>query len=223
MIPIRDNIQSTNKPKMVRLIIAINVLVFLFQYLVFYNQANGIVNNFAFTPSVFNESLRNNSISINCLCSLITCLFLHGGLFHLISNMWALWIFGDNVEDKMGHSRFLLFYLLCGVIANLTHYIFNMTSTVPIIGASGAIAGVMGAYFIMYPKSHVVTLIPWFPPLFINIPSAIYLLIWFLTQIYSGTQHLADAGSASGVAWWAHVGGFIGGAILHRLFLKQRK
>lgn len=215
MIPIRDSIRSTNKPVMTRLIIFINILVFIFQYFIISNQANEFVYVFGFFPVRLSEPFF--------LYSLITSVFMHGSLTHLISNMWVLWIFGDNVEDKMGRSRFLFFYLLCGIIANLTHFAFNMSSTIPVVGASGAIAGVMGAYFIMYKKAQIVTVIPWFPPLFINIPAVVYLFIWFFTQVVSGTQEaLSNGGSVSGIAWWAHIGGFIGGAILYRLFLNKR-
>ena len=220
MIPIRDTIRSTHKPIVVWLIIAINVFVFLIQYIVSNNLANGLVYEFGFVPSEFNELIWNHPISIFFFYPIVTSTFLHGGSFHLISNMWALWIFGDNVEDAMGHSRFAIFYILCGVIANLAHLASNMTSSIPVIGASGAIAGVMGAYFILYSHSRIMTLILWFPPIFFKIPAPIYLLIWFFTQIYSGTIYvLTDGGSASGIAWWAHIGGFIGGAILHKLFV----
>lgn len=224
MIPIRDTIPSRHKPLMIRYIITANIFVFLLQFIIPDNQLSGLVCYFGFIPREFNELLQNQPVSIFNYYPLITGVFLHGGLFHLISNMWALWIFGDNVEDLMGHSRFLVFYLLCGIIANFAHFIFNATSPVPAIGASGAIAGVMGAYLIMFPYSRIVTLIPlFFIPFFIDIPAIIYLLVWFLTQIYSGAVYtLFDGRLAGGIAWWAHIGGFIGGAVLHKFFLKRR-
>lgn len=224
MIPIRDTIPRRHKPLMVRYIIIANIFVFLLQFIIHDNQLSGLVYYFGFIPREFNELLQNQPVSIIGYYPLITGLFLHSGLLHLISNMWALWIFGDNVEDSMGHSRFLVFYILCGIIANFSHYLFNTTSPIPAIGASGAIAGVMGAYMIMFPYSRIVTLIPlFFIPFFINIPAIVYLLIWFITQLYSGAAYaLIDGRLAGGIAWWAHVGGFLGGAVLHKLFLKRR-
>lgn len=224
MIPIRDTIPSRRKPLMTRNIVIANILVFILQLIVPDNQISGLIYYFGFIPREFNDLLQNQPMAIVSYYPLITGIFLHGGLFHLISNMWALWIFGDNVEDLMGHSRFLIFYLICGVIANFTHFIFNASSPIPAIGASGAIAGIMGAYLIMFPYSRIVTLIPlFFIPFFIDIPAILYLLVWFLTQIYSGAVHtLIDGRLAGAIAWWAHVGGFIGGAVLHRLFFKKR-
>ena len=224
MIPLRDTIPSMRKPLMIKYIIAANAIVFLLRFVIPDNQLSGLVYYFGFIPREFNNLLRNQPISIIGYYPLITGMFLHGGLFHLLSNMWALWIFGDNVEDLMGHSRFLAFYLLCGVIANLSHYLFNANSPVPAIGASGAIAGVMGAYLVMFPYSRIVTLIPLlFIPFFVNIPAVVYLLIWFVIQLYSGAVYaLVDGRMAGGIAWWAHVGGFAGGMLLYKTFIKQR-
>ena len=142
-------------------------------------------------------------------------MFLHGGWMHLVANMWTLWIFGDNVEDVMGPLRFLLFYVLCGLCALLMHVATNPESTVPVVGASGAIAGVMGAYFFLYPHARVLILVPLFIiSFFFEIPAVFYLLLWFVTQVFSG---LADGGGA-GVAWWAHIGGFVAGMLLLRFF-----
>lgn len=224
MIPLKDTIPGRYKPLMTWYIIAANILIFLIQFVIKSYDSSTFIYQFGFIPGRFYDLVRNQPVLIITYYPLITGLFLHGGFFHILSNMWALWIFGDNVEDEMGHSRFLIFYLLCGILANLSHYIFSPLSTVPAIGASGAIAGVMGAYIVLFPYSRIITLIPLlFIPLFIPIPALVYLLIWFLTQLYSGAVYsFVDGRLAGGIAWWAHVGGFVGGAILHRLFLRQR-
>jgi len=151
-------------------------------------------------------------------------MFLHGGAFHLFSNMLALWIFGDNVEDRMGHVRYLLFYLLCGIAAALTHVYLNPTSPIPTVGASGAISGVLAAYFILFPNASVYTLIPlfFFWIEVVRIPAVIYLGFWFLSQLFNGVFALSvDTLQASGgVAWWAHVGGFVAGLVLVWFFRK---
>lgn len=152
-------------------------------------------------------------------------MFLHGGWFHLISNMWVLFIFGDNVEDRMGHGRFLLFYLLSGLAAGLMQALAAPGSHLPTVGASGAIAGVLGAYLLFFPGARVLTLIPFFFFFsFVEIPALFYLGFWFIAQLYSGLFALAlPAGmSAGGVAWWAHIGGFLFGLLLARRFERPR-
>jgi hypothetical protein len=144
-------------------------------------------------------------------------MFLHGGFLHILGNMWSLHIFGDNVEDRMGSTRFLLFYLLCGWASGAAHLWSNWTSTVPTIGASGAIAGVMGAYLILFPKARIITLIPiFFIPYFIEIPAVVFLGIWFLFQFFYASLPGPEGGG--GIAWWAHIGGFVFGMIAVKLF-----
>jgi membrane associated rhomboid family serine protease len=152
-----------------------------------------------------------------------TSMFLHGGWLHLIGNMWYLWIFGDNVEDRLGHFTFLIFYLLCGLGAGVVHTVLNYYSLVPSIGASGAIAGVLGAYVVSYPFARVLTLVPIFIFIqVIEIPALIVLGFWFVMQFLSGTASLASANAeAGGVAWWAHVGGFVIGMILVKMFPRK--
>jgi membrane associated rhomboid family serine protease len=151
-------------------------------------------------------------------------MFLHGGWLHLIGNMWVLYLFGDNVEDRMGPARYLAFYLLCGLAASLTHYAINPGSTVPTLGASGAISGVLGAYLLLFPTARVITLVPVFIiPFFFEIPAVVYLGFWFVMQLFSGTLSLAGAEPPEGVAWWAHVGGFVTGMALLPVFKKSRK
>jgi membrane associated rhomboid family serine protease len=142
---------------------------------------------------------------------------------HIVGNMWTLWIFGDNVEDRMGPVRFLFFYLLCGLAAGLVHWFTNPNSTIPTVGASSAIAGVMGAYFFMFPYSRVVVLLPiLFFPLFFELPAATYLGFWALSQVFTGSLMLASPQDVGGVAWWAHAGGFAAGIVLHFFFVKRR-
>ena len=151
----------------------------------------------------------------------LTCIFLHGGLLHFLGNMWFLWIFGDNVEDRLGHVGFAVFYLACGVLASLAHLATGPDSPVPTIGASGAIAGVMGAYFYLYPKAKVLALIPLgFILTTFVVPATLFLGLWFLLQLLRGS---ASAGSGGGVAWWAHVGGFVAGLIVAAVLGRKQK
>jgi membrane associated rhomboid family serine protease len=146
----------------------------------------------------------------------LTFMFLHGGFLHLLGNMWSLYIFGDNVEDRLGHFRYLVFYVLCGLASGVSHLVLNWHSNIPTIGASGAIAGVMGAYFILYPRAKILALVPIFFFLhFMEVPAFLFLGIWFLFQFLSAAGASAQAG---GIAWWAHIGGFIFGIIFLKLF-----
>ena len=145
----------------------------------------------------------------------ISSMFLHGGFIHLIGNMWFLWIFGDNIEDKLGHFKYLGFYILCGIIASSVHVFFNSQSKVPCIGASGAIAAVLGAYMITFPRARVVTIVPLF--IFIQIielPAIVVLGFWFVIQFFNGAISITSSASGAGVAWWAHIGGFAAGIII---------
>ncbi len=151
----------------------------------------------------------------------LTGIFLHGGWIHILGNMWTLWIFGDNVEDKMGPWRFLVFYLLSGIAASIIHIISNPLSTAPIIGASGAIAGVMGAYYTLFPRAKILIMVPVFIfPFFFEIPAVFYLAFWFLGQVFSGTLSLVAPLFSGGIAWWAHIGGFAFGMIINRIFVR---
>ncbi len=149
-------------------------------------------------------------------------MFLHGGLLHLGGNLLYLYIFGDNVEDAFGHAKYLGFYLLCGVTASLTHLLVDINSTIPAIGASGAISGVLGAYFILYPKARVVTLVFYFLITFVRIPAVFFLGFWFILQLFSGSVTLTY-GVASGVAYWAHIGGFVAGVLVALVVRVVRK
>ncbi|MDI6600787.1 MAG: rhomboid family intramembrane serine protease [Thermoanaerobacteraceae bacterium] len=222
MLPLRDEIRSRRWPFVTVLLILINTVVFLYSILSPEVQFNEFVYRYGMIPAYYSKLLRGGGpIVLNDFYPFITSMFLHGGLFHLISNMWVLWLFGDNVEDRMGHFKFLLFYILSGIIAGIIHFVFNPLSPYPTVGASGAIAGVMGAYFILYPRARILTAVPsiFIIPIIVHIPAVVYLLFWFFSQLYSGTiQTLAGGGAVSGVAWWAHVGGFLFGAVFHGYF-----
>jgi membrane associated rhomboid family serine protease len=150
----------------------------------------------------------------------LTHQFLHAGWLHIFANMWALWIFGDNVEDRMGPVRFTIFYLTCGAIAGLTQLLINPDSTLPSVGASGAIAGIFGAYVLFFPTARLVVMFPiLFFPFFFEVPAVFYMAIWFSTQLFGGTLAVIGPGQVGGIAWWAHIGGFIGGMLLCWLFV----
>jgi len=212
LIPLRDSQPSLNKPVVTGCLIAINVFVFLFEVSLDAYSRDLFVHVYGMVPARFEWS------------SLITSMFLHGGWMHLIGNMWFLWIFGDNIEDILGRWRYLLFYLACGAAAGLTHYAFNADSRIPTVGASGAIAGVMGAYLRRFPHSRIVTLLPLF--IFfttIELPAYWLLMYWFVLQLFSGVGDLSRAGvREGGVAWWAHAGGFVLGALLVGVMEQKR-
>lgn len=213
MLPLRDNIPARSIPLVTWALIAANALVFLFELMLPRMELRTLIMTYGMVPARLS---LEHPLSLQ---TLVSNMFLHSGWIHFLSNMWVLFIFGDNVEDRMGGRRYLLFYLLSGIAANLLQAFLSPGSQLPSIGASGAIAGVLGAYFLLYPGAKVVTLIPVLIfPCFIEIPAFIYLGFWFLSQIYSGVFSL---GMASGVAWWAHIGGFVFGVITVRLFARR--
>ncbi|TYP56139.1 rhomboid family intramembrane serine protease [Thermosediminibacter litoriperuensis] len=226
MFPIRDNIPSRRPPLITVLLIIINSLIFFTLSGTSYRAFVRFTYKYGLIPAKIMKLVVSGApFSSGDLYPFITSIFLHGSTLHLISNMWILWLFGDNVEDRMGHIRFLIFYLLSGVIAGVFHIVFNPLSRVPVVGASGAIAGVMGAYFVLFPSARIITLVPTFflVPIFLQIPAVVYLFLWFLAQLYSGTVYSVIGGAAvSGIAWWAHIGGFVSGVLLNRFFLKRR-
>ncbi len=224
MIPLRDTNPSRSFPFITIILIIVNVVIFLFE-LYLGKHLNELLSYFALIPAkYFYLATKGGFNYIERFYPFITSQFLHGGWLHMIGNVWFLWIFGDNVEDRLGHSKFLLFYLLCGIAAGFTHVYTNPSSPVPTIGASGAIAGVMGAYTILFPRARVLTLVPiFFFIQFVELPAFIFLGIWFLIQFFSGTLALASGGAYSGVAWWAHIGGFVVGVILIILLPRKKK
>ena len=226
MLPLRDTIRSSKLPIVTWALIGVNALVFLFEISLSPASLNQLVMTYGLVPAHLNLTHPAGLLlHPQSLISFLTHMFLHGGWFHLISNMWILFIFGDNVEDRMGRGRYLLFYLVSGLVAGLAQVLIDPTSSTPAVGASGAIAGVLGAYLIMFPTARVLTLIPvFFFPWFVEIPAIFYLGFWFLSQLFSGISSLNLANQAmGGVAWWAHIGGFIFGILFYRLFVTRNR
>ncbi|NOX33868.1 MAG: rhomboid family intramembrane serine protease [Deltaproteobacteria bacterium] len=220
MIPIRDTQPSDSMPVVTYAIIGINLLVFLFQLQIgLHNEV--FFYSYGLVPAKFTvDEVSRHFSAFNHLFSILSYMFLHGGFLHFLGNMWFLYIFGDNIEEHFGSVRFLGFYLLCGITSGIFHLFLNPVSMVPTIGASGAIAGVMGAYFLLYPKSRILTLIPIIIiPWFVEIPAFIFLGFWFLIQFFNA----AGSGGGAGIAWWAHVGGFMAGIIFVKLNKKLPK
>jgi membrane associated rhomboid family serine protease len=202
MFPVADVIPSRTRPAVTIAIIFLNALAFLFELSLSDAELQAFVQTFGVVPAAFSWM------------SVVTSMFLHGGWLHVLGNMLYLWIFGDNVEDRLGHGVYLVFYLLCGTVAALGQAALQPYSTVPMIGASGAIAGVMGAYFVLFPHSRVITAVfVFFFFDLIEIPAIFFLGIWFFMQFFSGVGSIGSAAAEGGVAFWAHVAGFAAGAL----------
>jgi membrane associated rhomboid family serine protease len=204
VIPLRDDIPSRRLPVVSWLLIAANVTVFLYEVALSPGlrsliQARGIV------PAEFAADPGGEALT------LLSSMFLHGGWGHLLGNMLYLWIFGDNVEDRMGPLRFLLFYLAAGAAAGLAHVYTQPDSAIPTVGASGAVAGVLGAYLVLYPRARVLTLLPTFPMTMAEIPAVFFLGVWFVFQLFSGALQMSVSRGSGGVAFLAHIGGFLAG------------
>lgn len=221
MIPISDNLPSKRFPVVTRTLVVLNVLAFIFEALLGPNLKEFIFE-FGVVPARYTsfDNITEEGI-FGLVIPLFTCLFLHGGIIHLLGNMITLWIFGDNVEDRMGKLVFLLFYFGMGIAASVGQIISAPYSEIPVIGASGAIAGVMGFYFIMFPRATVVIAVPIFFFIdFWEVPAPVFFIFWFLLQFYSGVMGFI-AGN-QGVAWWAHIAGFVVGMLIAKLFYKKR-
>jgi membrane associated rhomboid family serine protease len=226
VIPISDNLPRRSTPVGTYLLVLLNVAVFWLQLSLEQPELEKAFYLFGIVPARYAhpEWAQQVGFPLDDYWPFLTSMFLHGGWIHLLGHLWTLWIFADNVEDRMGTLHFLSFYLFCGILAGLVHYLTNPHSTVPAVGASGAIAGVLGAYFLLYPTARIVLLFPIFIyPLFLELPAFFYLLFWFLTQVSSGTLALGTPDAAGGVAWWAHIGGFAAGMASFGLFLKRPK
>jgi membrane associated rhomboid family serine protease len=222
MIPVRDTIPSRRVPLVTWSLIAINSVVFLGELGMTPAELQRFFYLFGIVPARYShpEWAEALGFPVDDYWPFLTSMFLHSGWSHILGNMWSLWIFGDNVEDRMGHGRFLLFYLVTGLLAGLTHWFTNLDSTIPTVGASGAIAGVLGAYFVLFPRSQIVVMLPvLFVPFFFTLPAVTYLLFWIVSQVLGGALAGMRRGDVGGIAFWAHVGGFFAGMILHRLFL----
>lgn len=226
MFPIRDYIPRRYTPYGARILLAINVLFYLYEMILAKQETVKLFYLLGVVPARYFHPAWAEWVGYPELSYIpfLTHMFLHSGFFHFLANMWILWVFADNVEDVFGSFRFLIFYLCCGLIAMAGHMLFNMDSTVPVVGASGAIAGVMGAYLILYPQSKVLTLVPiLFLPLFFDLPAVVFLGFWFFVQLSSGLLASAGEQGAAGVAWWAHAAGFLAGIILVPFFRNPKR
>jgi membrane associated rhomboid family serine protease len=218
MLPVQIAVPTRYAPVVTWWLIAINGGVFLFELSLAPAELERFLSRYALIPARYFAPMAYGAADLSLLDWLpfVSNMFLHGGWLHLILNMWTLWLFGPIVEDRLGSGRYLAFYLVCGLVASVTHAAFNPTSTVPALGASGAIAGVLGASIVLFPLARLVMVIPiLFFPFFFEVPAIFFAAFWFLTQLLQGTADLLllPAG-AGGVAWWAHVGGFVAGVVL---------
>jgi membrane associated rhomboid family serine protease len=223
MIPLRDDQPTFSTPFVNYFLIVLNIMVFVWELSVGHRALNAFMMEFGVVPGHTLAVLTGHSYDglATAVVPLFTSLFLHASFLHVAGNMLFLWIFGDNVEDYLGHFTYLVFYLLSGLAAGATHILLNQGSRIPSVGASGAIAGVMGAYFILYPKARVLI---WFPPIFLfHVPAWLMLGYWFIGNFLSGTATaIAETRETSGgVAFWAHVGGFVAGVIMVNLFRER--
>jgi len=222
VIPLKNMDPRRSVPVVTLLIIAANVLVFLYQISLPPAAADTFVRTWGLVPSKIQLALAGRHYTLaNALIPVFTCMFLHGGFLHILGNMWFLWIFGANVEDRLGALPYLLFYLVCGIGSGLTQAAFSWGSRIPSIGASGAISGILGAYIVLLPASRILTLVPLFIIWFtVRIPAIVFIGLWFVVQFLSGVGSLGPQGAANagGVAWWAHIGGFLLGVVLARIF-----
>ena len=221
MFPLRDENPSLTAPVVTRTLIALNLLAFFYE-ISLGPDLRAFLYSWSFVPVRLTLALHGGTESLGGPgVTLITSMFLHGGWAHVIGNLWYLWIFGDNVEDRFGHLGFLLFYLTAGVLAGLLHYAVHVDSRLPTLGASGAIAGVLGAYAAIFPGARVLTLLPLFPFIqIVALPALLVLGLWFVFQFVSGAL---SGGGAGGVAWWAHIGGFAFGFVLARVLAPARR
>ncbi|HEY2955485.1 MAG TPA: rhomboid family intramembrane serine protease [Candidatus Eisenbacteria bacterium] len=215
MIPLRDQNPSQSTPVVTRALIAVNVATFLYE-LSLGPELRDFMFSWGLIPARIPEALDIGGDALaQAGFTFLSSMFLHGGWMHLIGNMWYLWIFGDNVEDRFGSARFLLFYLAAGVSASVLHVLTNAGSPLPTLGASGAIAGVLGAYAVMFPGARVITLVPFFPFFqVVPLPALLVLGLWFVIQFFSGALSVGFGAATGGVAWWAHIGGFLFGVLV---------
>ncbi len=223
MIPIRDRNRSQTRPFVNYLLIGLCGLVFLYE-LSLGGKEDDFFRRFAVSPREVSLAAGGQAAIIPSFLPLVTSMFLHGGWIHLLGNMLYLYIFGDNVEDRMGHGRYLFFYLLCGIGSAVVQVWSNPDSEIPLLGASGAIAGVLGAYLLLYPKARILTMIPLvilFP--IVEVPAFLFLGLWFILQFVQASLSGSIDETGGGVAWWAHAGGFVAGAAMLPVFLLGRR
>ena len=221
MFPIKDTIPRSGFPSVTWALILMNAIIFLYEISIPKDLLGMVFYHFGLVPARYSYPrwAYVHGLPFDDYLSFLTNIFLHEGWLHVIGNMWFLHLFGSTVEDRLGHGRFLAFYLLAGIAASGFYYIMAIQSTVPALGASGAIAGVMGAYLVMFPRARILTLIPILIfPLFIELSAFFYIGFWFILQLFSGTLTLSSPGSGGGVAWWGHVGGFVAGIVILPFF-----
>lgn len=224
MIPIRDNIVSEKRPYVSWAVMAICIAIFIAMKLMPEQLQYQLTYLYGLVPVRYSNPDWAAAFGLppDGYLSFLTSLFLHGGWLHLIFNMLFLWIFANSIEDRMGHLKFLIFYFACGFVAMFAQWYFDPELALPVVGASGAIAGVLGAYFIMYPFASIIVWVPlFFLPIFIELPAIAFLGFWVIMQIYKATTALVFENSTIDVAWWAHIGGFIAGIFLHPLFTNR--
>jgi membrane associated rhomboid family serine protease len=219
MFPLKDNIPAKNFPSVNIGLIVLNSVFFIYQMSYGY-EFDQLIFTLGFIPARFIAQHGDNFLNPTGYLPVFSSMFMHANLIHLVSNMWMLWIFGDNVEDCMGHGRYFLFFLLCGMASVFAQTVSNPQSAIPMIGASGAISGVLGAYFLTYPQARILTLVPIVIIFYIiELPAYFFLGFWFVLQFIQGSLYSLNSQTVGGgVAWWAHVGGFAGGVLLLQVF-----
>jgi len=224
MFPLRDDQPVFSKPYITYFLIALNLVIYFFEWqlgMQGHGALNSLVMQFGVIPRAEIGLLTGTPVfsPVGAFVPILTSMFLHASWGHVIGNMWMLYLFGDNIEDYLGHFSYLIFYLLSGVAASLTHILFNANSPIPSIGASGAIAGVMGAYLVLYPRARVLT---WLFIVIVPFPAWLWLVIWASEQFLSGAASIVQTSQTSGIAFWAHVGGFVTGILMVKLFPQRR-
>lgn len=226
MFPLRDKQRSQATPWITLLLVVLNSAVFVYELSLEPTELERLVRSLGLTPARLADPRWRAELGLapSDFWPFFTSLFLHGSLLHVAANLWFLWIFGDNVEERFGSLRFLGFYLLCGIAAGVLHVIVEPHSSAPAIGASGAIAGVMGDYMRLFPRGKLIAIVPIFIfPLLFEVPAVVFLGFWFLVQILGAGVGKLSAGPDAGVAFWAHIGGFVAGAVLVPLFARERR
>jgi len=221
MFPLKDTILHLGFPYITWALIILNGVIFLFEISIPRDLLGTIFYLFGLVPAKYSYPrwAYIHGLPFDDYLSFLTNMFLHGGWLHLIGNMWFLHLFGSTLEDRLGHWRFLIFYLLSGIAASVIYFMVDIHSMLPSFGASGAIAGVMGAYIVMFPRARILTLVLiFFFPVFVQISAFVYIGLWFLMQLISGTLTLGSPEAAGGVAWWGHIGGFVTGIVLLPFF-----
>ena len=235
MFPLRDDARTLTRPFVLYLLLALNIAAFAWQTTGAPNQLSDTVERFGLRPLLVSAYLQGEPVKfswqgrrrtlepngVEAMFPFLSSMFLHGGLFHLLSNLWFLWIFADNVEGRLGHFRFFALYLFTGLAAGITHVAFDLDSPIPCVGASGAVSGVLGAYLVFFPRARILTLVPLgFIFQLVTLPAVLFLLLWFGLQVLQAV--MAPTGSP-GVAWWAHIGGFVAGLMAALLVPKGRR